>query len=64
MTKLHIQGMALVAMLLSLPLISWGSTSDIPAGSAPRPEGKAQARRLSLVACRHRSKPQPRPVLR
>lgn len=31
MTELHVQGAALIAMLVSLPLVSWGSTSGIPA---------------------------------
>lgn len=33
MTQLHVEGAALVAMLISLPLVSWGSTSAVPAAT-------------------------------
>lgn len=31
MTQIQVEGAALVAMLASVPLVSWGSTSDLPA---------------------------------
>lgn len=31
MTELQVQGVALIAMLVSLPLVSWGSTGNIMA---------------------------------
>jgi ABC-type sulfate transport system permease component len=34
MTQSHVEGAALVAMLVSLPLVSWGTTSDITAATA------------------------------
>lgn len=33
MTQLQVETAALVAMLVSLPLVSWGSTSDLPAAT-------------------------------
>lgn len=34
MTDFHVEGSALLAMLLSLPLVSWGTTSDVPVATA------------------------------
>ncbi len=34
MTEAKAEGAAMVAMLLSLPLVSWGSTEDLPAFTA------------------------------
>ncbi len=34
MTQLHVEGAALVAMLVSLPLVSWGTTSNLVAATA------------------------------
>lgn len=31
MTEAQAEGAAMVAMLLALPLVSWGSTEDLPA---------------------------------
>lgn len=33
MTEIQVQGMSLIAMLVSLPLISWGSTTGVPAAT-------------------------------
>lgn len=33
MTEIRAQSLVLLAMLASLPLISWGSTSDVPAAT-------------------------------
>jgi hypothetical protein len=33
MTQSRVEGAALVAMLVSLPLVSWGTTSDVTAAS-------------------------------
>ena len=36
MTEAKAEGAAMVAMLLSLPLVSWGSTEDLPAFTSVR----------------------------
>ena len=34
MTKFHVEASALLAMLVALPLVSWGATQDVVAATA------------------------------